>query len=68
MNSSDGSDTGTKQSILENFVTVMTFVMAVGFAIAGVLDGHLWTVVLIPIAWILTALDPQIGRWKHVWE
>lgn len=53
---------------LEAIATTAVFVAAVAAGLIGAAFGHWETLVLIPIGWLFAALDPKIGRWRHVWE
>lgn len=71
MTGTDKQRKRTEHSTLEAvqaIATVVMFVAAIAAALVGAYLGHLLALLLIPISWIITAFDPQIGRWRHVWE
>ena len=53
---------------LQAITTILIFMASIAWGILGAYLGHWWALLLIPAGWLITALDPQIGRWKHVWE
>ena len=67
----DRLDTETVQTWIDGLdaiVSILMFVTAIVVGLVGAYFGHWWSLLLIPAGWLITALDPKIGRWKHVWE
>lgn len=47
---------------------VLVYLGAVALGILGTLNGRPELLALIPLAYIVIALDPVHGRWRHVWQ
>lgn len=47
---------------------VLVYLGVVGLGVLGALNGRPELLALIPLAYVVIALDPVHGRWRHVWQ
>jgi len=53
---------------LTKLTIIPLFALGVAFSVAAALDGNLLALLMTPVLWIAAALDPDIGRWRHLYD
>lgn len=65
------SNDRSAKPVLQGIQAVLDVIVYLGVVVLGVLgalNGRPVLLVLIPLAYIVIALDPYHGRWRHVWQ